>query len=287
MYPEGYDQLKPTYVSDMKKPANISPMQLALRQLQGTFTSPVFWIVVGAAVFLTAMAGPYYTLERLSFPERLVYWGITIPLSAVIMTFLSTFAYKITEEKSLNWVIVAFLAGLAGVVPVVGSVYLSEGIASGFKDGWLEGVSFMRLAIYVAPSLIGVTLVVNALFEFRVVGQQMPTPEPEPEQPKITLLQSKLPHHLGHEIVTVQAQDHYVEVTTLKGSAMVLMRLGDAVRDLEPLNGLQVHRSWWVNPAYVIRTETGKSGPELVMETGSKIPVGRSFRKVVRDFSYP
>ena len=91
--------------------------------------------------------------------------------------------------------------------------------------------------MFVAPSLIGVTLVINALFEFQVVGQERSAPEPPPQT--VTLLLSKLPHHLGHEIVTVQAQDHYVEVTTMKGSAMVLMRLGDAVRDLEPLGGVR------------------------------------------------
>lgn len=271
---------KPTYAPDTNNPANDSPMSLALRQLQLTLRSPVFWIVVATAVFLTAMAGPYYTLERLNFPERLVYWGGTIVLSALTMTFLSAFAHRLTEATSLNWVLVATLAGLAGVVPVTASVYLSEGVATGFKEGWLDGVGFFRLAMFVAPSLIGVTLVVNALFEFRVVGQTAPLQEAQPKT--LTLLQSKLPHHLGHEIVTVQAQDHYVEVTTLKGSALVLMRLGDAVRDLEPLGGLQVHRSWWVNPAHIARTETGKSGQELVMQNGPRVPVGRSFRNAAK-----
>lgn len=197
------------------------------------------------------------------------------------MTFLSTFAYRLTEAKSLNWVFVAILAGLAGVFPVTGSVYLSEGIATGFTEGWLDGLGFFRLAMFVAPSLVGVTLVVNALFEFRVVGQEGHAPEQPPQT--VTLLQSKLPHHLGHDIIAVQAQDHYVEVTTQKGSAMVLMRLGDAVRDLEPLGGLQVHRSWWVNPAHLARTETGKSGLELVMTSGQSIPVGRSYRKALKD----
>ena len=43
--------------------ANDAPMSLALRQLQATLSGPVFWIVVGAAVFLAALAGPFFTLE--------------------------------------------------------------------------------------------------------------------------------------------------------------------------------------------------------------------------------
>lgn len=233
------------------------------------------------AVVLVAMAGPYYTLEGLSFPERLVYWGVTIPLSTLVMTFLSVFAYRVTEETSLHWAFVAILAGLGGVLPVVGSVYLSEALATGFKPGWFAGVGVIQLAMHVTPALIGVTLLVNALFEFDVIGTERSAPAAT--RPQTTLLQGKLPAHLGHEIVTMRAQDHYVEVTTPKGSAMILMRLGDAVRDLEPLGGVQVHRSWWVNPAHLIRVETGRNGQELVMTTGSKVPVGRSFRKTVKD----
>ena len=108
------------------------------------------------------------------------------------------------------------------------------------------------------------------------------TPQSEGEStPKIkplTMLQSKLPHHLGNDIIAVQAQDHYVDVTTPKGNALVLMRLGDAVQDLEPLGGLQVHRSWWISLAHVVHTEKGTSGPELRLTSGQRIPVGRSFR---------
>jgi DNA-binding LytR/AlgR family response regulator len=60
---------------------------------------------------------------------------------------------------------------------------------------------------------------------------------------------------------------------------MILMRLGDAVLDLEPLGGLQVHRSWWVNLAHVMRTEKSQNGSELVLTSGQRISISRSFRK--------
>ena len=68
-----------------------------------------------------------------------------------------------------------------------------------------------------------------------------------------------------------------MEVTTPKGSAMVLMRLGDAAADLGP-RGLQVHRSWWINPDHIAEVTRGANGPELRMSTGTHIPVGRAFR---------
>lgn len=266
----------------MQNPASGTPMSLALRQLQSTISGPVFWIVTGVAVFLAALAGPYFTLERMSFPERLVYWGTTVVLSTVIMTFLSIYAHRLTEARNWNWAVIAVLAGVVGIVPVVGSIYLAEGLATGFAPGWSNMSGFGRLALYVAPTLIAVTLVVNLLIVLQGANEPSASADATPPPPTLTLLQSKLPHHLGHDIISVQARDHYVEVTTPQGSAMVLMRLRDVVQDLEPLGGMQVHRSWWVNLSHVLRTEKGTSGPELVLTSDQRVLVGRSFRAAVR-----
>lgn len=277
---------KASYVSDTHKFANDTPMSLALRQVRRVIRGPVFWIIVGASVLITAMAGPYFTLARLSFPERLVYWGTTVTVSAMLMTFLSVYSYWMTEAYRWNWIFVAMLAGTAGILPVVGTLYLAEGLATGFAPGWFDTAGFASLIMSVAPPLISVTLAVNALINFQrneqTTERLQTTIDDAYAKAPLTMLQNKLPHHLGHEIISVQAQDHYVEVTTTEGNAMVLMRLGDAVRDLEPLGGIQVHRSWWINLAYVTRTGKGPSGPELILSSDQKIPVGRSFRSALR-----
>ena len=46
--------------------------------------------------------------------------------------------------------------------------------------------------------------------------------------------------------------DHYVEVFTTAGHTVLLMRLGDAVAELEGL-GLRVHRSYWVGHGHLER----------------------------------
>lgn len=183
---------------------------------------------------LTAMAGPYFTLERLNFAERLVYWGTTIVFSTFLMTFLSIYAYRVTEARRWNWVLVSILAGMVGILPVVGSVYLADGLTTGFAEGWRDMAGFASLVMYVAPTLIAVTLVVHSIINIRQPDRTAAEPETpvgaERGTTSLTLLQSKLPHHLGHDIISVQAQDHYVEVTTTKGSAMILMRLRDVFR---------------------------------------------------------
>lgn len=274
-------QAKTGYVSDMENTANGGPVALALRQLQRQISGPAFWIVVGGMVLIAAIAGPYYTLERLNFAERLVYWGVIIGISAVIMTFLSVLAHRVTEARGWNWALVAVLAGMAGILPVLGTVWLAGGLATGFASG---GPGIITLAAYVAPSVVGGTLAVNAYIEVqeRMAPNASVAPEPQRADAAMTVLQGKLPHHLGREIVAVRAQDHYLEVTTPKGQCMVLMRLGDAVSDLALLPGMQVHRSWWISLAHVARIEKGANGPEVVMSHGLRVPVGRSYRAAFR-----
>lgn len=277
---------KASYVSDTQNPANDSPMSLTLRQMQQVFKGPIFWIVIAASVFLTALAGPYHTLDRLSFPERLVYWGTTVFLSGAVMTFLSIYAYRLTAAHTWNWVFVTILAGIAGIIPVVGTIYLAEGIASGFASGWFDLGQLPTLTLYTAPSLIAVTLVVNAVIVYQQSDSDAPANTLESTSDTMaspTMLQSKLPPHLTRDIIAVRAQDHYVEVTTSNGSAMVLMRLGDAVLDLEPLGGMQVHRSWWINLSHVVQTEKGANGPEAVLSSQQRIPIGRSYRAAFRE----
>lgn len=98
------------------------------------------------------------------------------------------------------------------------------------------------------------------------------------------LIYDKLPPELGRDIVCLRAQDHYVEVTTTRGTALVLMRLGDAERDLSCIDGMRVHRSWWVALDQVeslARTESGSW--ELTASCGQKIPVSRGQREALRE----
>jgi DNA-binding LytR/AlgR family response regulator len=65
-----------------------------------------------------------------------------------------------------------------------------------------------------------------------------------PQPPKFL---ERLPLKLrGAEVWAVEAEDHYLRLHTSKGQDLILMRLADAVAELEGIEGAQVHRSWWV-----------------------------------------
>lgn len=47
-------------------------------------------------------------------------------------------------------------------------------------------------------------------------------------------------------IIALQSEDHYVRVHGVNGSELLLMRLRDAIAEMDGIPGEQVHRSWWV-----------------------------------------
>jgi hypothetical protein len=74
-------------------------------------------------------------------------------------------------------------------------------------------------------------------------------------------------------VLAVQAQEHYVRVVTAEGAVTTLYRFGDALRELEGLSGLQVHRSFWVADAGVAALRSGKRGLKIVLRNGEQVPV--------------
>ncbi len=90
----------------------------------------------------------------------------------------------------------------------------------------------------------------------------------------------RLPLHLRGTILCLEMEDHYVRVHTDRGSALVLLRLGDAMAEAGH-SGQQVHRSWWVSDGAIERFErTGRTG-QLHLSVGIKVPVSQRYLKLV------
>ncbi len=91
----------------------------------------------------------------------------------------------------------------------------------------------------------------------------------------------RLPLELGKSLISIQAQDHYLNVKTQKGSHMVLLRMGDAVEELTQFDGMQVHRSWWVANDHVKSVQKSQGKTLLILSDGEEVPVSRGYAKEV------
>ena len=92
-----------------------------------------------------------------------------------------------------------------------------------------------------------------------------------------TALLSRLPPEIGSDILALETEDHYLRVHGARGSALILMRMADAVALLDPRLGAQVHRRWWVAQAAVAGMQTDGQKLSLRLVDSSIVPVGRTF----------
>jgi DNA-binding LytR/AlgR family response regulator len=93
---------------------------------------------------------------------------------------------------------------------------------------------------------------------------------------------SKLPAALRRDILALEAEDHYLRVHTLHGSALILMRLGDAAALIDPRLGLRVHRSWWVAKDGVRALERTPGRAIVRLVDGTAVPISRSYLPAAR-----
>ncbi|MEQ5787646.1 LytTR family transcriptional regulator DNA-binding domain-containing protein [Erythrobacter sp. NFXS35] len=111
-----------------------------------------------------------------------------------------------------------------------------------------------------------------------------PAPAPAPSPPPApNPLFDQLPPELGSDIIALEMEDHYVRVHTALGSALVLMRLRDGIALVGDLEGMQVHRSWWVARGAVEDIIREGRNVRLKLARGIEAPVARAKLAELKD----
>ncbi|MCL4776525.1 MAG: LytTR family transcriptional regulator [Gammaproteobacteria bacterium] len=101
-------------------------------------------------------------------------------------------------------------------------------------------------------------------------------------------LLARLPEKLQTaEILALEAEEHYTKVYTTAGRTLLLLRFSDAILEMDPQPGLQVHRSFWVSRHAVDRVVNAGRRMTVRLQGGLEIPVSRSYRQQVQAASLP
>ncbi|MCE7795756.1 LytTR family transcriptional regulator DNA-binding domain-containing protein [Sphingobium sufflavum] len=100
-----------------------------------------------------------------------------------------------------------------------------------------------------------------------------------PSTPAITDGCARLYARLGPQfhgtVLALESEDHYVRVHGMQGSALLLMRLRDAIAEMDGAPGEQTHRSWWIaRDAIAHIRRTGRT-TDLELVNGTHAPVAR------------
>lgn len=120
-----------------------------------------------------------------------------------------------------------------------------------------------------------------------ILVEPEPTHFPQEEEMATSRLMARLPPNVRGAIMAVQMEDHYARVHTDRGSALVLLRLSDAIAEAAPTQGRQVHRSWWVaDEAVEHYGRVGRAG-QLRLTNGLTAPVSQRYLKELDELFGP
>ncbi|MGB0410342.1 MAG: LytTR family DNA-binding domain-containing protein [Pikeienuella sp.] len=82
---------------------------------------------------------------------------------------------------------------------------------------------------------------------------------------------------LRGDLLTAEAQEHYVRLRATEQGGLALYRFGDAVRDLSRYRGMQIHRSYWVADRAVAAIIGRRGSMKLELQDGEIVPVSRRY----------
>lgn len=222
------------------------------------------WGALGLLGLVVGLVGPFGTFE-MPPAGRIAYWLAVVVGTSAIGTLVAGFGERLLMTHLHRLVAAAIAGGVAGL-PIALVVMAINAAAYGL---WYAPIDAATLAVYCVAISSAVT-VLGAIF-----GRA--GPKPVSASLAAPALLERLPLPQRGRLLHLAVTDHYVEVTTDKGRALLLLRLSDAIRETAPVPGLQVHRSHWVALAAVRRATRHSGKPVLELENGAVIPISRGY----------
>ncbi len=253
-----------------------SHLQSTLREMRRHFSDPRVLGAMAIVGLIMGFAGPFGTFELLDLLPRLAYW-----LAIVGATYGVGFACSVVGERWLAgrlphlWsrrVVIGLLAG----GPITAAVVAINVVA--FGGGDRDPIHVVVLWLYITAIAVGVMLI-SVLVERAVHPATVPDAAAPP-------LLERLPRPQRGPLLSLSVADHYVDVVTTRGHALVLIRLSDAIREAAPTPGLQIHRSHWVALDAVARAVRVEGKLMLELTDNRRLPVSRSYAAAVREAGF-
>ena len=233
-----------------------------------------------------------YDTNALPFYKRFVFWTATMITGSLATAITAPWALKSSLARHGPVMPILVVAAL-NAIPVTFVITLfnsSFSLSSPFTV-WVEQYVYVYIIALVIAAGGYICLAAMGLIGARQNAEQdiLDAHSISPQQKAAQKFMTRLPGKYAHaELYAVSSEDHYLRVHTSLGEELILMRLSDAMRELEDA-GLQTHRSWWVATDGVaeMKSDNGKKkyfvSIALVLKSGKEAPVSRSFAKAVKE----
>ncbi len=211
---------------------------------------------------------------------RLAYWLPMMAVGALWGGFVARAIFphdEMADGAAPRLWLRSLLAALAMGAPFTGLVWTATWLVFGHRIPW-RGLPYLFGSVFILALAM---TVLNTLVESRRQAMRRLSAAPAPPKP-VRFLERLPPRLRGADLHAIEAEDHYLRLHTSRGQDLILMRLGDAVDELEGLEGAQVHRSWWVAKSAVADVRRGDGRAVLTLKDGIEVPVSRTYARQLR-----
>jgi hypothetical protein len=256
----------------------------ALERLDPRRSWPGFLAVAGLglmALFISLDPAPS---RELGTSAKVAFWALHIYLPLALAQGCQLVLTRHPLPFGRVWVSIA-AAGIAASALFAPIALILDGLFSA-ANGRPRGEA-LRLAevleewVRLAPPVALVWLGLNAVRFLRLSAGLPPPPEGTREFPTRPKFMDRLPASRRGPLVALSAELHYLRVYTTKGDTLILQGFGEALSELGPDTGLQIHRSHWIDPGFASEIIRKGSRTDVRLSNGLVLPVARSRRAEV------
>jgi LytTr DNA-binding domain len=229
-----------------------------------------------------ALIGPFGSFAA-PFPQRLIYWlGLAWAGYACyrpIGGLITRLGLVLELPEWSLWLIACLIA----TVPMTVVVWLVSAMPGPLvvppAGAWIETYGYVLAIGGMVTMVFYLVKSKSAAPEPSAMPQPVPVAQVAAPTPRLL---DRLPPGLGTDLVALEMEDHYLRVHTALGSDLILLRMRDAVAELEGMDGIQVHRSWWVARIAVQGVERDGRNIRLALSRGLSAPVARNMVPVLK-----
>ena len=199
-------------------------------------------VMVAVGVALAAL-GPFGSFAIGSFGARLAYWIPATLIGYIIFRPTTLAALLIARRLALPENPAAVVGVLVAAIPGTLAIAYFGGYRPGPEPRFED-----LFQLYVHVGLIGVmVMAMFILLGKKSTGLVAVAAHPTPADPSPTApFLDRLPVAWADRLLALEMEDHYVRAHGPDTSALILLRMGDAEAELAGVDGMRIHRSWWV-----------------------------------------
>lgn len=233
---------------------------------------------------LIGLLGPFGTFDNPPAVRMLV-WVVWLVAGYAFFRPTGIVADWLCEATGLPRFAGRLIALVVASVPVTLVVIMMIGRMS-FADA-LRSPGFWTMYLYICVISAVASIAMAALFgrrppeEAAGVSEAPPEPVAETASPIEAAPALPLPPGFG-PVRALKGEDHYVRVIGDGREELILMRMRDAIDRLGDVDGLRVHRSWWVAKDAVASVHRDGRTAVVRLASGHEASVARDMMPQLR-----